>query len=124
MNQQCCTNDARFLSGGEVSLPPEDRPSTLLAEDERPEIRVDKVLEIRRQLGEGTYSIADRLDLVVEKIIAELADSGHVIASAALHPDCGLSEARDGQSALRIIYLPTRLFRYSSTFVYPSAFLS
>ncbi len=40
---------------------------------EQPEIRVDKVLEIRRQLGEGTYSIADRLDAVVDKIIEELA---------------------------------------------------
>ena len=41
--------------------------------DEQPEIRVDKVLEIRRQLGEGTYSIADRLDAVVDKILEELA---------------------------------------------------
>ena len=73
MNQPWCTNDVRFLSGGEVSLPPRESAVTLLAEEERQEIRVDKVLEIRRQLGEGTYSIADRLDLVVEKIIAELS---------------------------------------------------
>jgi hypothetical protein len=38
-----------------------------------PEIRVDKVLDIRRQLGEGTYSIAERLDIVVERIIRDLA---------------------------------------------------
>jgi anti-sigma28 factor (negative regulator of flagellin synthesis) len=37
------------------------------------EIRVDKVLEIRRQLGEGTYSIADRLDVVIERIIVDLS---------------------------------------------------
>jgi anti-sigma28 factor (negative regulator of flagellin synthesis) len=41
---------------------------------EQPKIRVDKVLEIRRQLGEGTYSIADRLDAVVDKIIEELRE--------------------------------------------------
>ncbi len=44
-----------------------------LAGDETPEIRVDKVLAIRRQLGEGTYSIAERLDVVVERIIRDLA---------------------------------------------------
>lgn len=44
-----------------------------LAPDEHPDIRVDKVLEIRRQLGEGTYSIEDRLDVVVERIIEDLS---------------------------------------------------
>lgn len=73
MNQPCGTNDARLVSGGELPLHPAGSVSTVLAEDEHPEIRVDKVLEIRRQLGEGTYSIADRLDVVVEKIIAELS---------------------------------------------------
>jgi hypothetical protein len=73
MNQQCCTNHARLLPRGRVSLSTAGSASTLLAEEERQEIRVDKVLEIRRQLGEGTYSIADRLDVVVEKIIAEIA---------------------------------------------------
>jgi anti-sigma28 factor (negative regulator of flagellin synthesis) len=49
------------------------RPSSAaLAEDEHSDIRVDKVLEIRRQLGEGTYSIADRLDVIVEKIVEDL----------------------------------------------------
>jgi hypothetical protein len=73
MNRQCCTNEVGFISGGEVSLHLAPSAATLLAEEERPEIRVDKVLEIRRQLGEGTYSIADRLDVVVERIIAELS---------------------------------------------------
>jgi anti-sigma28 factor (negative regulator of flagellin synthesis) len=41
--------------------------------DEQPEIRVDKVLDIRRQLDEGTYSIADRLDAVIDKILEELS---------------------------------------------------
>ncbi len=44
---------------------------TSVAEDE-PEIRAEKVLQIRRELGEGTYSIADRLDVVIERIIREL----------------------------------------------------
>ena len=47
--------------------------AAVLADDEQPEVRVDKVLEIRRQLGEGTYSIADRLDVVVERILADLS---------------------------------------------------
>ena len=47
--------------------------SAVLLEDEPAEIRVDKVLEIRRQLGEGTYSIEDRLDVVIDRIIADLA---------------------------------------------------
>jgi anti-sigma28 factor (negative regulator of flagellin synthesis) len=46
---------------------------TVLSCDEQPEIRVEKVLEIRRQLGEGTYSLADRLDVVIDRIIQDLA---------------------------------------------------
>lgn len=45
---------------------------TVPAEGEQPEVRVEKVLEIRRQLGEGRYSIADRLDVVIERIINDL----------------------------------------------------
>lgn len=45
---------------------------TVLAEEEQPEIRVEKVLEIRRQLGEGRFDIADRLDIVIERIINDL----------------------------------------------------
>jgi hypothetical protein len=49
------------------------RPSAAArAQGERPDIRVDKVLEIRRQLGEGTYRIEDRLDVVVERIMEDL----------------------------------------------------
>lgn len=40
--------------------------------DDQPQIRVDKILDIRRQLGEGTYSIEDRLDAVIDKIIDAL----------------------------------------------------
>ena len=47
--------------------------SAILMEDEPIDFRVDKVLEIRRQLGEGTYSIEDRLDVVVERIIEDLS---------------------------------------------------
>lgn len=49
-------------------------PGTVaLAGDETPEIRIHKVLDIRRQLGEGTYSIAERLDVVIDRIIKDLA---------------------------------------------------
>jgi hypothetical protein len=48
------------------------RRSAALAPGEHPDIRVDKVLEIRRQLGEGTYDLEDRLDIVIERIIEDL----------------------------------------------------
>jgi len=35
-------------------------------------IRVEKVREVQRQLGEGTYRVTDRFDAVVERIIKEL----------------------------------------------------
>jgi hypothetical protein len=59
MTRSCCTKNAR-------------PDSTILLEDEPTDIRGDKVLEIRRQLGEGTYSIEDRLDVVVERIMEDL----------------------------------------------------
>lgn len=45
---------------------------TALRVDEEPEIRVEKVMDIRRQLGEGRYSIMDRLDVVIDRIIRDL----------------------------------------------------
>jgi len=36
------------------------------------EIRADKIVEIKRQLDEGRYRVAERLDLVVDRIIEEL----------------------------------------------------
>lgn len=44
----------------------------VLTVDGDPEIRVEKVLDIRRQLGEGRYSITDRLDAVIDRIIEDL----------------------------------------------------
>ena len=35
-------------------------------------IRVEKVREVRQQLGEGTYRVTDRVDTVVERIIKDL----------------------------------------------------
>ena len=61
MKQLCCINNTPLASA-------------VLTEDEDVGIRVDKVLEIRRQLGEGVYSIADRLDVVVDRIIGELQE--------------------------------------------------
>lgn len=46
---------------------------TALALEDEPEVRVEKVLDIRRQLGEGRYSIEDRLDVVIDRIIEALA---------------------------------------------------
>ena len=44
----------------------------VLVADEPEEIRINKVLTIRRQLGEGRYSIADRLDTVIDKLLDAL----------------------------------------------------
>lgn len=37
-----------------------------------PKIRIDKVLSMRRQLGEGRYYVAEKLDVVVDRLIEEL----------------------------------------------------
>jgi len=34
-----------------------------------PDIRRDKVLDIRRQLREGTYEVADRLDEAIDRVL-------------------------------------------------------
>ena len=47
-------------SSGSVALLVDERP---------PEIRTDKVLEIRRQLAKGRYCIANRLDEVIETLL-------------------------------------------------------
>jgi hypothetical protein len=60
MTRSCCTRNERS-------------DALILVEDEPTDIRVGKILEIRRQLGEGTYSIEDRLDVVVERIMEDLA---------------------------------------------------
>ena len=36
-------------------------------------IRLERVREVRQQLRKGTYSVADRVDTVVEKIIKDLS---------------------------------------------------
>jgi len=37
-----------------------------------PELRVERILMIRRQLGEGRYCIAEKLDVVVDRILEDL----------------------------------------------------
>ena len=39
---------------------------------DKSEIRVEKILSVRRQLGEGRYYVADTLDVVVDRILEEL----------------------------------------------------
>jgi anti-sigma28 factor (negative regulator of flagellin synthesis) len=38
-----------------------------------PEIRRHKVLDIRRQITEGTYEVADRLDIVIDRVLETIA---------------------------------------------------
>jgi hypothetical protein len=42
------------------------------ADQHAPEIRVDRVLMIRRQLGEGRYRVAEKLNVVVDRLLEEL----------------------------------------------------
>lgn len=59
MNLSCCVED-------------QELDTAVLAIDNGQEIRVEKVLDIRRQLGEGRYSIEDRIDVVIDRIIKDL----------------------------------------------------
>jgi negative regulator of flagellin synthesis FlgM len=38
----------------------------------RPEVRIEKVMEVRRQLGEGRYDLAERLDVVLDRVLEDL----------------------------------------------------
>jgi hypothetical protein len=38
-----------------------------------PDIRLCKVLNIRRQLTEGTYEVTDRLDRAIDRVLEEIA---------------------------------------------------
>jgi hypothetical protein len=45
----------------------------VFAADQRaPEIRVDRVLMIRRQLGEGRYCVAEKLNVVMDRLLEDL----------------------------------------------------
>jgi hypothetical protein len=37
-----------------------------------PEVRREKVLDVRRQLNEGRYELSERLDLALDKVLEEL----------------------------------------------------
>jgi anti-sigma28 factor (negative regulator of flagellin synthesis) len=37
-----------------------------------PPIRQGKVLDIRRQIADGTYEVADRLDIVIDRVLEAL----------------------------------------------------
>ena len=69
MEQSYCIKEAG-AAGHERRQEPDLQPP----QPRESEIRVEKVLDIRRQLGEGTYSIADRLEVVIERIIEDLRD--------------------------------------------------
>jgi len=37
-----------------------------------PKVRVEKVLSVRRQLGEGRYCVTKKLDVVVDRLLEDL----------------------------------------------------
>jgi hypothetical protein len=47
------------------------RPST-----QEQEIRIDKVLDVKRQLAEGRYDVADKLDVAVDRLLEDLLGQG------------------------------------------------
>ncbi len=49
-----------------------DTGVALLDREVQPEIREEKVVRIRRQLAEGRYNVADRLDAVVDSLLEVL----------------------------------------------------
>jgi negative regulator of flagellin synthesis FlgM len=40
-----------------------------------PDIRRDRVLDIRRQIADGTYEVADRLDKAVDRVLDAITTS-------------------------------------------------
>ena len=39
---------------------------------QEPQFRVEKILDIKRQLGEGHYDIEEKLDVVVSRLLEDL----------------------------------------------------
>ena len=39
---------------------------------QEPQFRVEKVLDIKRQLAEGRYEIEEKLDIVVDRLLEDL----------------------------------------------------
>jgi len=46
--------------------------SSVAVAEQEPLFRVEKVLDIKRQLAEGRYGIADKLDVVVDRLLEDL----------------------------------------------------
>jgi hypothetical protein len=59
MNSSACTNNC-------------ESQETPVTAQHTPEIRIEKILAVRRQLGEGRYCLAEKLDVVVDRILEEL----------------------------------------------------
>jgi anti-sigma28 factor (negative regulator of flagellin synthesis) len=47
--------------------------SSIAAEEQEPAFRVEKVLDIKRQLAEGRYDIAEKLGVVVARLLEDLS---------------------------------------------------
>jgi anti-sigma28 factor (negative regulator of flagellin synthesis) len=41
-------------------------------EQQEPQFRVEKILDIKRQLAEGRYEIEEKLDVVVDRLLEDL----------------------------------------------------
>lgn len=46
--------------------------SAVAVVEQEPSFRVEKVLDIKRQLAEGRYEITEKLDVVVDRLLEDL----------------------------------------------------
>lgn len=46
--------------------------SSVAVAEQEPQFRVEKVLDIKRQLAEGRYDVAGKLDVVADRLLEEL----------------------------------------------------
>jgi hypothetical protein len=56
-----------------IESPKSDR--AFAASQDATEIRIERVLTIRRQLGEGRYHVAEKLNVVTDRILEELLNN-------------------------------------------------
>ncbi len=40
--------------------------------DQEPSFRVEKVLDVKRQLAEGRYEVAEKLDVILDRLLEDL----------------------------------------------------
>lgn len=55
-----------------VCLDNREPPASAVVMDQEPPFRVEKVLDIKRQLAEARYDIAEKLDVVLDRLLEDI----------------------------------------------------